>query len=186
MLKKTYLLTFFFFIAFVNNSFAHTGLEATSPQNEEVVKEELQEISLTFETKVEQGSTFELNDSNGDSIPVDNISLNENIMVGNLSSPMENGSYLVTWKIIGADGHPIEGEFSFSVELPNSESPTVENNEVKEETPVQTQENETEKAVELETEPEQDKFINTLLPSIIGVLIVIVIGSFIWLMRRKK
>ena len=75
---------------FVNNALAHTGLESSSPQNGDIVNEELQQITLTFEAKIEQGSTFELQNSNGDSIPVENISISENQMVGNFSNPLEN------------------------------------------------------------------------------------------------
>ena len=117
-MKKMIVFTFIFVLAFVNSALAHTGLETSSPQDGEVIKEELREISLTFETKIEQGSTFELKNSNGNSIVVDEIVLNENKMVGNFSNPLENGEYQVNWNIIGADGHPIEGEFSFSVEVP--------------------------------------------------------------------
>ena len=38
------------------------------------------------------------------------------------------------WKIIGADGHPIEGEFSFSVDVPVTEAPAEEQVETQEET----------------------------------------------------
>ena len=41
-------------------------------------------------------------------------------------NPLENGKYKVEWKIIGADGHPINGEFSFSVNMPDTETPTEE------------------------------------------------------------
>ena len=138
-MKKIFLFTFIFFLAFVNNALAHTGLESSSPQNGDIINEELQQITLTFESKVEQGSTFELQNSDGKSIPVENISLSENQMVGNFSNPLENGEYQVTWKIIGADGHPLEGEFSFSVDLPiTTETPSEEQVETQEETQPQS------------------------------------------------
>ena len=39
-------------------------------------------------------------------------------MWANFLQPLKNGNYIVDWKIIGTDGHPIEGTFSFSVEVP--------------------------------------------------------------------
>ena len=42
-------------------------------------------------------------------------------MVGNLEAPLDHGDYQVLWNIIGADGHPIEGTFTFNVNKPNTE-----------------------------------------------------------------
>lgn len=53
-------------------------------------------MTLTFETKIEQGSTFKLQNSNGETIPVENISLSENEIEGNFSNPLENGEYQLT------------------------------------------------------------------------------------------
>ena len=198
MLKKLFLFTFIFFIGFVNNAFAHTGLEGSSPQNGEVVIEELQQITLNFETKVEQTSTFELKDSNGASIPVENITLSEYQMAGSLSNPLENGKYQVNWKIIGADGHPIEGEFSFSVDLPVTETTPEEQEEIQsqpndqENTDTDTTDSiETDKDTETlnettEEDVQQNKLPSYVIPSIIGVLIIIVVGSFLLIMKRKK
>lgn len=193
MLKKLSLLTIIFFIGFVNNAFAHTGLESSIPQNGQVIKEELKQITLNFETKVEQNSTFELKYSNGDTIPVENITLSEFQMVGSLINPLENGTYQINWKIIGADGHPIEGELSFSVDVPVSET-APENTEEPQSQPdgaVNTENTETNEDTEtrIETEQEdvqQNKLPSYVIPSIIGILIVIVIGSFLLILKRKK
>ena len=134
MMKKLFLFTFIIFLAFANSALAHTGLESSTPQNGDVINEELQQITLTFEGKVEQGSKFELQNSTGESIPIENIALSENQIAGNFSNPLENGEYLVIWNIIGADGHPIEGEFSFSVDVPVIEAPAKEQVKTQEET----------------------------------------------------
>ena len=42
-------------------------------------------------------------------------------MVENLEAPLDHGDYQVLWNIIGADGHPIEGTFTFNVNRPNME-----------------------------------------------------------------
>ena len=97
--------------------------------------------------------------------------------------------YKVEWKIIGADGHPIDGEFSFSVNAPNTEAPAEEQIEPQEET--QPQPNVVEKEVDTVTETKdkeipQNKMPSYVIPSIIGVLIVIVVVSFLLIMKRKK
>ncbi|MBS4190130.1 copper resistance protein CopC [Bacillus sp. FJAT-49705] len=182
MVRKSMLFTFLFFLTFINNGLAHTGLESSSPQDNEIVKEDLQEITLTFETKVEQSSTFQIKNSIGESIPIENISLTNNKIVGSLQYPLENGSYKVEWNIIGADGHPIEGEYHFTVQIPDKQSQIEqEQNQVK-----QPKQDENKKANEESKKFEQKKLPSYVIPSVIVVLILIVIGSFLLLMRRKN
>ncbi|MBT2701386.1 copper resistance protein CopC [Bacillus sp. ISL-40] len=182
MVKKSLLFTFLIFLTFINNAFAHTGLESSSPQDGEIVKEDLQEITLSFETKVEQSSTFQIINSNGKSIPVENISLNNNKIVGSLQNQLENGSYKVEWNIIGADGHPIKGGFSFSVQVPNKQTQIGQDQALVK----QPKQDEIKKANEVNKKYEQKKLPSYVIPSVIVVLIIIVIWSFLLLMRRKK
>ena len=112
-MKKIVLIIFAFMFVFTNNALAHTGLDTSFPENGGVVTEELREISLTFEGKIEQGSTLEVSDSNGQSIPVEDTLIEDTQMTGTLPNALVNGDYTVVWNIIGADGHPIQEEFSF-------------------------------------------------------------------------
>ena len=179
-MKKILVVSFILFLSLVNSALAHTGLESSTPTNGEILNEELQQITLTFETKVEQGSTFQLQNSNGESISVENLSLSENQLVGGLSDPLTNGEYTVNWKIIGSDGHAVEGEYSFTVELPVTQAPAKEPNktqEEKQEVPVNEVNDE---------EIQQNDMPTYVIPTIIGVLIVIVVVCFLWIIKRKK
>ena len=85
--------------------------------------------------------------------------------------PLENGDYKVEWNIIGADGHPIEGEFSFSVNVPVTEEPAEEQIEPQEETKPQPNVEEKEVDTVNETKDEktqQNKMPSYVIPSIIG------------------
>ena len=53
MFKKLFI-TILLVFSLNGHAFAHTGLESSSPQNEETISEEIQQIILTFETKIEQ------------------------------------------------------------------------------------------------------------------------------------
>ncbi|RSK47927.1 copper resistance CopC family protein [Bacillus canaveralius] len=199
MTKKLFILTIMLFTAFATNAFAHTGLESSSPADGQVVTENLDEVSLTFESKIEQGSTFELKNTTGDVIAVDNIIVSENQMTGSLSQTLENGSYQVLWKIVGSDGHLIEGQYSFTVEIPVVETPVEEPAkepvEAPDDEPV-TEEDEhkqTQQEKQLEenkagqsADASDNKLPSFVIPSIIGALVIIIIVSFFWLMRRKK
>ncbi|GED34899.1 MULTISPECIES: copper resistance CopC family protein [Brevibacillus] len=107
--------------------FAHTGLEQSTPKDGETV-EDVNEITLTFESKVEKGSSFTLMNEKGEVVPVDSIQINNQVMSGSVPSTISDGPYTVNWKIIGADGHPIEGKFSFQVKGNKTETqPTSQN-----------------------------------------------------------
>ncbi|MBD8027038.1 copper resistance protein CopC [Ureibacillus sp. Re31] len=185
MLKKLSLITSIFLFTFVGNAFAHTGLESSSPQNGEVIDSELKEVTLTFEGKIEQSSTFTLESSAGESIPVEDITVQENILSGTLSTSLDNGEYFIKWNIIGADGHLINGEIPFSVEVPNTENTTEVEKTETDTTKVDDIETQTtnEDAV-TEEEPEQSSP-SYVVPTIIVVLILIIVGSF-FMMKRKK
>jgi len=189
MMKKVILFTLIFFLVFVNNGLAHTGLESSSPKNGDIVNQELKQITLTFATKVEQGSSFELQNSSGKAIPIENISLSDNQLVGNLPNSLENGEYQVIWNIIGADGHPIDGEFSFSVNVADTTVPDENQVEPQEETQLQPVPEKTEADTANEVVDEeirQNKIPSYVIPTVIGLLIVIIAGSFLFIMKRKK
>jgi methionine-rich copper-binding protein CopC len=117
VLKKATLLFIAILLVYVIEVSAHTHLKDSSPTDGEVVEQPLKEIHLYFETKVEQNSSFEIKNSNGAAIPVNEIVVEAERLSGELAEPLANDRYHVFWKIIGADGHPIEGEFSFTVQL---------------------------------------------------------------------
>ncbi|NQX62397.1 copper resistance CopC family protein [Paenibacillus qinlingensis] len=102
-------------LSFSNPVWAHTGFDKSNPPANAVVTDELKELTLTFEGKLESLSTFKLFDSNKQEIKLDKVLLKEKVMTGILSQPLANGTYEVQWTIVGEDGHPIQGKYSFSV-----------------------------------------------------------------------
>ena len=105
-------------------------------------------------------------------------------MWANFLQPLKNGNYKVDWEIIGADGHPIEGTFSFSVDVPNDKATVESKSETEEERKQEDiQENKIKKPKQ---EVQQSNVPSYIIPSISVVLFVVVIGSFLWLWRRKK
>ncbi|CAM5209504.1 CopC domain-containing protein OS=Ureibacillus acetophenoni OX=614649 GN=SAMN05877842_11580 PE=4 SV=1 [Ureibacillus acetophenoni] len=201
MFKKISFVTFVLIFTFVSTVFAHTGLQSSDPQNGEVVNEQLDQITLTFEGNIEQGSTFTLLNSNGESISVANISVNGNVLSGSLTDPLENGVYTVDWSVIGGDGHLIEDSFQFTVDLPvaetveeteepvedDSEAEVTTQNENESQTETNVEENETNQANTTEnTVAEQSKENSYLIPIIIGALVLIILISIVFLAKRKR
>jgi len=168
---------------FTTSALAHTGLETSSPENGEVVTEEMREIALTYEGKIEQGGTLEVSNSNGQSIPVEDVSIADTQMTGTFTNALENGDYTVVWNIIGADGHPIAGEFSFTVDVPVSEI-AVENEDEANSQDVNQDETPLENVEDTKTN-EQSQLPSYLIPVIVIVLIAIIVGIFVGLRRKK-
>lgn len=184
-MKKLLLITFVFMFTFTTSALAHTGLETSSPEDGEVVTEEMREIALTYEGKIEQGGTLEVSNSNGQSIPVEDISIADTQMTGTFTNALENGDYTVVWNIIGADGHPIAGEFSFTVDVPVSET-AVENESEAEANSQDVNQDETPlENVEDTKTNEQSQLPSYLIPVIVIVLIAIIVGIFVGLRRKK-
>lgn len=128
------------------SAFAHSHLGETSPADGETVVEPLQEITLNFDGNIEQGSYIDVISSTGETIEAD-ISISPGVLTGTFSEALPNDTYTVDWSIISADGHPLEGEYSFTVNAPVVEEPV-------EEAAVTEEENDT--ATEVDTEEATD------------------------------
>jgi len=111
------MLVMLFLMLFPSGAFAHSSLERSTPGDQEVVTRSLTEIVLEFNSRIEKISTITLLDGQGQEIPVQS-SVDGTTLTGTLQEPLPSGQYRVVYKIVAADGHRIEKEYSFSVDLP--------------------------------------------------------------------
>ena len=107
-------------------TFAHSTLKTSSPIDGQIVDGNLNELTLQFDTKIEGTSLLTLTNESGQDIPV-SISVNHDTLIAKISSPLEDGTYQVSWNIIGEDGHPINGSFLFMVSNSEAQSDSNEN-----------------------------------------------------------
>ncbi|MEK4386132.1 copper resistance protein CopC [Solibacillus sp. FSL W7-1464] len=169
----------------VPNAAAHTYLDTTNPEDGAIVTEPLQSIELTYAGKIEVGSTFKVISSNGEEIETVSVDLVDGVLTGTFDSPLPNDDYTVEWNSISEDGHPLAGQFSFTVDAPVTEEAVEE--EAAEENEEQVEVDETIQTNETETTTADDEeaSINTLL-YIIAILLLIIIVSIITVARRKN
>lgn len=113
-MSKKLLLLFFLMFTFPFSAQAHTTLLSSTPTEGQSVTEVLTEVELVFGTEIEEGSTMSIEGEAG-SYEFDDIAIKNNVMTGNFSETLPNGSYRILWNIIGEDGHPIEGNIAFSM-----------------------------------------------------------------------
>lgn len=150
---------------------AHTGLVKSSPAEGEVLKQDINLIAMEFNTTIEKTILFKLLDESGTEITVSDILITDNYMEGSITSTLEDGSYTVIWKIIGADGHPVQGEYSFVVN---------KNNTADLQTPSVSESNNTMEELESPT------IFTNFIYAAIFILFVIAGGTSIWLLRKGR
>lgn len=174
-MKKIIALTLLVFFLYGPSAFAHTGLESSTPAEGEVVTEELQEMVLAFNTELEKASSFTVKDAEGMEIPL-GVSVENDTMVGTLGAAMADGEYTVNWNIIGADGHPIEGSYAFT--LKTGAETAVPDVPKETEAPVET-------VQEVQAQPEEEAGSSYTLVLVLMVLIVVAAGTLIWTAKRR-
>ncbi|WP_342429842.1 copper resistance CopC family protein [Neobacillus sp. FSL H8-0543] len=193
MLNKITLISTLLFFLLGSQVFAHSHLADSTPKNGEVLNEPLKNITLSFETVLEQTSSFILIDSNGKALPLSELALKENQLLGTLEEELPNGDYTIQWKIIGTDGHQLEGDVPFTVQLPESTNAT----ETSETVEPSDQATETEtlvpaKEVISENEPllKKDEIQKAsikayIVPGLIGLIIILGFSCYWFIFKRK-
>jgi copper resistance protein C len=174
-MKKLLSMLFLLTLMFPTITSAHTGLESSNPADGEVVKEELKEITLQYKTEIENLSTMKIVKEDGQEVKLDSVIIQDKTMSGVLSRSLENGSYTIQWKIIGTDGHPIEGDIPFSVQAEQKEEviPPAANDTDKD----------TDKQKEVVKEKSEE---NEGLSPIFFIAIGFVLGAIVFFFRIKK
>ncbi|WP_052807419.1 copper resistance CopC family protein [Risungbinella massiliensis] len=156
--------------------FAHSKLVKANPAPDTTITEEVKEMRLEFNTKIEQGSTVAVKDETNKEIPVQ-VQVAGNELVATTSDVLPNGAIQVHWTIIGADGHTVEGEYQFTVNRPAVATPSEEQQLIEKTVPApQVDPNETKQIEEKAT----------ILPWILGALLLALIIFLIILLKGKK
>lgn len=141
-MKKIWMIAILIFISFNSKIevFAHSYTKESNPAEGEIVEEPLDMIDITFETEIETIGELFITD-NDETYQVENITIEEDKLIAKFDKPLENGEYKATWKIVGEDGHPLEGTISFTVQVPDQSKTETS---TREETENQTEDSEQE------------------------------------------
>jgi methionine-rich copper-binding protein CopC len=126
---------------------AHDQLLSSDPKDGATLDEHPATISLTFSASpLDTGIEVALVGSHGRLVAEsENIQVDDKVVTAQLAEGMPPGEYTVAWHVVSSDGHPIDGEFTYTVEgqLPEGE----------EEPEMSTQEAEPTEAATTEAEP---------------------------------
>ena len=112
-LRRAFLLSLICCLILPNQALAHSVLMDSTPGEGEIVVYPVEMIELRFDTRIEPISTIEIVSNNGSNIEVAKIEVDHDTLLGYLANPLQPGVYTVSWKIVGLDGHLVEGQMSF-------------------------------------------------------------------------
>jgi putative copper export protein/methionine-rich copper-binding protein CopC len=100
------------------NAYAHQQLLRSTPAKGDHLSEVPRTLRLVFNEPVElEVSRLVLAGPSG------NIALyplrlhpdSSTVLLAEIAGPLEAGTYTVNWQVVGSDGHPVRGEFAFTV-----------------------------------------------------------------------
>ncbi|UJF25506.1 copper resistance CopC family protein [Planococcus sp. 107-1] len=184
-MKKILLLTLFILLLSSAVVSAHTALEESSPVDGETVAEEPREIVLEFNTSLEEASSFTVENAEGEEIPF-GVTIEDQKMIGTLGAAMADGEYTVNWKIIGADGHPIEGTYAFTVKTEEETVPAEENEETADPVSEDPEQETAPLLEEQQTDQEESSNAPYVMVIVLMVLAVIAVGTLMWAAKRRE
>lgn len=95
---------------------AHAELSTTDPADGSVVDQAPRSVTLRFTEGVSlRPDGVRVLDDQGDRVDVGDASSSGDTVDVPLQEKLRRGSYVVAWRVVSADGHPVHGAFSFSV-----------------------------------------------------------------------
>ncbi|WP_417215568.1 copper resistance CopC family protein [Arthrobacter sp.] len=109
----------------VSAASAHDSLSGSSPQDGQTVAKVPASIRLTFsEPPLALGSKMTVVDSAGKDWATGKIEVVDRVASQAVDPEAPSGAYTVTWRVVSADSHPIEGAFAFTATAGNAASRT--------------------------------------------------------------
>ncbi len=98
-------------------AFAHAVLLSTTPAGSQILLKPPTDITLRFNENVEASlGAVRLYDTTGKRIDTGaTTKTSADVVQVPIRSKLPNGAYVVTWRVISADSHPVQGSFTFQV-----------------------------------------------------------------------
>ncbi|TYB65331.1 copper resistance protein CopC [Nonomuraea sp. PA05] len=97
----------------VSPAYAHDTLKRSSPARDAEVTS-VEEIELEYSASVKFPFVV-LHDAAGKEVTLGKPRLDGPVVFAEVPQPLPPGSYVIAWRVVSSDGHPIEGEIPFNV-----------------------------------------------------------------------
>ena len=105
-------------VALAGPASAHAALESTDPTTGSVLEQSPRQISLRFSEHVDIAlGAIRLYDGTGHELDVGEAHHvgGDDTQVAVSTDDLANGAYVVSWRVVSADSHPVNGAFTFQV-----------------------------------------------------------------------
>ena len=97
---------------------AHDELIATDPAVDATVEQAPTSVTLTFRAAVlRTGAAIEVSGPDGASWSTGDVGISGATVNREMRSGAPAGRYAVAWRVVAADGHPVSGQFGFTVSV---------------------------------------------------------------------
>jgi copper resistance protein C len=200
-MKKITLLILSLLLIFPFAVSAHTTVISSTPSEGEEITQELTELIIEFAGEIEDQSTMTLTKENEEQ-SFDTVTVQGSKLIGTFKSPLTNGSYVLSWQIAAKDGHILNGEIPFTVNLPateeskatNEESDTLIDKEAEAPSDEESNQDDNEETSSVEeeqaspkteTSTEETTNNSSFVTISVIILILLLIGG-VWILFRKK
>ncbi len=98
---------------------AHASLISTDPAEGEVLAETPDVVTFTFDERVSlSDQSIRVFDAQGEPVAAEATS-KDTVVAADLPDELADGTYVVTYRVVSADGHPIAGSLTFSIGAPS-------------------------------------------------------------------
>jgi hypothetical protein len=120
------LLWSFAFMAFLTPAQAHTEIVSSTPSLNQIVENMPAEVTLTFNEELisiegQAVNFLTLRGSDGTGFEMINPAVSGAILSSTVGSgEYPAGKYILTYRAVSSDGHPVIGEISFATEFPTT------------------------------------------------------------------
>jgi methionine-rich copper-binding protein CopC len=111
--------------ASVSSASAHSALVSSSPADGSTLGVAPTEVVLTFnENVVSVGDQIVVTSPSGRLVNEGNPQVLDSTVTEQLRPLNENGTYLINYRIVSADGHPVQRQLSFTLDVPGLKTAT--------------------------------------------------------------
>ena len=115
-----YLLSVSLLISLTPHAYAHSTLVSSNPGSGAILNSPPTRVSLTFNEKLliisgQHPNSLQVTSMTGDSLIVGPLVIKGNIISIPLKSKAQKGRFKVSYRVVSADGHPIQGSFFFTI-----------------------------------------------------------------------
>ncbi|WP_083980228.1 copper resistance CopC/CopD family protein [Demequina salsinemoris] len=98
---------------------AHTGLDSSDPADGSTSTQPVEAVTLTFTLPVTPlGDAIVITGPDGAVAAEVTQEQDGLLLVATPTAPLDSGEYTVEWTVAAQDGHPLDGTFAFTVDLP--------------------------------------------------------------------